>query len=140
DMEAFQQDGYHLRVYGPNGFFREFTGDKQDPPLSVHCRYEYAQNQQVAGSGNLLLCVQNDDPKKQIILELTDESRGKTVTREQEIPPGGHLDLPVNLKQSFGWYVVSLRAKGYPAFLKQYAGRVETGNESFTDPVMGRTV
>ena len=22
---------YHLRVYGPNGFFREFTGDNTDP-------------------------------------------------------------------------------------------------------------
>ncbi len=140
DMEAFQHGSYHLRVYGPNGFFREFTGSRQDPPLSVYCHYEYAQGQPAALSGNVLLSVYNNDPEKRIVLELTDESMGKPVTREQEILPGSHLDLPVNLKQSFGWYVVSLRAKGYPAFLKQYAGRVETGKESYTDPVMGRVV
>src|SRR5690606_38354497 len=31
----FKAPGYHLRVYAPNGFYREFKGDRQDPPLVI---------------------------------------------------------------------------------------------------------
>ena len=26
---------YHLLVYGPNGFFREFKGNGDDPPINI---------------------------------------------------------------------------------------------------------
>jgi phospholipase C len=36
----FEKEQYHLRVYGPNGFYREFIGNNQDPELTVQCGYE----------------------------------------------------------------------------------------------------
>jgi len=32
-LDHFEHGQYHLRVYGPNGFYREFTGDENDPDL-----------------------------------------------------------------------------------------------------------
>src|SRR6202000_725036 len=39
-LEEFEGGRYHLRVYGPNGFYREFAGDVNDPALSVELFYE----------------------------------------------------------------------------------------------------
>lgn len=36
-----------------------------------------------------------------------------------------------------GWYDFTVQVKGYPEFTRRFAGRVETGRESVTDPVMG---
>jgi phospholipase C len=36
----FEKEQYHLRVYGPNGFYREFIGNNQDPELTVQCGYD----------------------------------------------------------------------------------------------------
>ena len=30
----FENGVYHLRVYGPNGFYREFIGTADDPPIA----------------------------------------------------------------------------------------------------------
>lgn len=39
-LDSFIDSKYNLAVYGPNGFFREFTGDQNDPALSIVCEYE----------------------------------------------------------------------------------------------------
>ena len=39
-LDAFKGRDYHLRVYGPNGFFREFAGSANDPLLQVDCEYK----------------------------------------------------------------------------------------------------
>src|SRR4029078_6501639 len=31
----FENDTYHLRLYGPNGFYREFRGNQKDPELEI---------------------------------------------------------------------------------------------------------
>jgi phospholipase C len=44
----------------------------------------------------------------------------------------------INLKNSFNWYDISVKVKGYGSFGKRYAGRVETCNHTKSDPFMGR--
>src|SRR6185437_12507150 len=34
-IAAFKDAQYHLRVYGPNGFYREFTGNEKDPQVQI---------------------------------------------------------------------------------------------------------
>jgi phospholipase C len=46
----------------------------------------------------------------------------------------------LNLKPSYGWYDFSIAVKGNPYFSRRFAGRVETGKETFTDPFMGRMI
>ncbi|HRQ52502.1 MAG TPA: hypothetical protein PLR74_18280, partial [Agriterribacter sp.] len=47
-------------------------------------------------------------------------------------------NVVLNLKSSHGWYDFSIKAAGFDDFEKRYAGRVETGKESITDPFMGK--
>ena len=39
EIAGFEGGVYHLRVCGPNGFFREFAGTENDPPIDIRCRY-----------------------------------------------------------------------------------------------------
>jgi phospholipase C len=43
------------------------------------------------------------------------------------------------LQRSHSWYDFTVKAKGSEAEAR-FAGRVETGKPSFTDPLMGRVV
>lgn len=38
-LDAFEGGLYHLQVYGPNGYYREFKGNKNDPQLSLVSSY-----------------------------------------------------------------------------------------------------
>jgi phospholipase C len=54
------------------------------------------------------------------------------------IAPGENQGLPLALAQSHRWYDFSLTIAGADRFLRRFAGRVETGESGFSDPVMGR--
>jgi phospholipase C len=45
----------------------------------------------------------------------------------------------MSLADSHGWYDFSVRVQGHEGFEKRYAGRIETGRDSISDPQMGRT-
>ncbi|MCK7556017.1 phospholipase C, phosphocholine-specific [Chitinophaga sedimenti] len=38
-VKGFEHGKYHLRLHGPNGFFREFKGTAKDPVLDLRCEY-----------------------------------------------------------------------------------------------------
>jgi phospholipase C len=44
----------------------------------------------------------------------------------------------INLLKSGGWYDFTLRIPGNKSFEKRYAGHVETGSDSKSDPAMGK--
>jgi len=54
------------------------------------------------------------------------------------VEPGGERRLVMALAQSHHWYDFSLTIVGADRFLRRFAGRVETGESGFSDPVMGR--
>ena len=38
-MEGFEKGVYDLHVCGPNGFYRGFAGNEDDPRIEVRCEY-----------------------------------------------------------------------------------------------------
>ena len=34
-LTEFENDNYDIRLYGPNGFYRSFKGNKNDPPILI---------------------------------------------------------------------------------------------------------
>jgi phospholipase C len=50
---------------------------------------------------------------------------------------GQSQKLVLNLTKSHNWYDFSVKVKDDSIFLRRYAGHVETGQSSFTDPAMG---
>ena len=46
----------------------------------------------------------------------------------------GNTTIKLDLRKSFNWYDITVRVTGNNLFEKRYAGHVETGNESMSDP------
>ena len=125
--------GYDLRVYGPNGFFRAFTGHKNNPALKVVVEYEFGKDQRP--TGRLVVRVVNESNESYKIV-MTDKTYGEP-ERGQLLAPNGHTQIVLNATKHVGWYDWSLTVEGVKGFEKRYAGRVETGKESVSDPAMG---
>lgn len=137
-LAAFEDERYHLRLYGPNGFFREWMGTEEDPSLEVRCLYETGARDKKP-TGNLLLKLTNSGASGPLNIVIRDNQYGKTGIKKK-LAKGGDAEVVLNLKNSFGWYDFSIEVSGYDNFEKRYAGRVETGKEGFTDPFMGRLI
>ncbi|WP_439554945.1 alkaline phosphatase family protein, partial [Dyadobacter sp.] len=134
-VSDFENGNYHLRIYGPNGFFREFTGNQNNPLLKVNCEYE-ARNSKL--TGNVIISVTNQDNKAHSI-ELIDNSY-KTGSKKKTIAAGSSTQFTFNLAKSFNWYDLSVKVKDSQNFEERFAGKVETGAITKTDPLMGGVV
>ncbi|WP_428664108.1 phosphocholine-specific phospholipase C [Runella sp.] len=140
-LQNFENDQYHLRVYGPNGFFREYIGNTNDPQFLAQCEYQRSSPQGKQLTGNVELKLRNLDPKQKLKVEIIDnayKSGSQTKILDIATHKGSLLSVILDLKASFGWYDFSVKIEGFDTFEQRFAGRVETGKTSFSDPVMGR--
>ena len=128
-LTDFGGGGYHLRVYGPNGFYREFMGNAADP-LTTSLGYEGTKSAELTGNGILKL-----DSRLACEVEIVDHAYG-TALISRALTAGGTAVVPLSFAKSHGWYDFSVRVKGAEGFAVRYAGRVETGKESISDPQM----
>jgi phospholipase C len=126
-------DTYHFEVHGPNGFFREFTGGKDDPALTIACVYEADAANPKRLTGHIALHCANTGGKP-CTIEIVDHAYGAKPIRKAI---AGKEIIVLNLEKSFGWYDFSVKVDGVEGFAKRYAGRVETGRPSYSDPLMG---
>jgi phospholipase C len=133
-LHDFENDNYHLRVYGPNGFHREFMGTDADPDIEIICEYQRSSNNKL--SGNIELKLHNFDAKTHQI-ELIDNAYHRN-NAQKALNPGAKTTLILDLENSHNWYDFTVKVSGRQNFMKRYAGRVETGRHSFSDPFMGR--
>jgi phospholipase C len=124
-LSDFTGGHYGLQVYGPNGFYRAFAGNAQDPLLTT----TFAD-----ADGNITLTLKNTG-KSPLVVHVTDNAYQATeIVRTVEA--GKAVSCLLSLSKSSGWYDITLTTEGYTAFRKQYAGHVETGRESLSDPQM----
>ncbi len=137
-LDSFDDEDYHLRVYGPNGFYREFLGGKNEPGIELKLVNEYFSEKKQL-TGNVRIAVKNGDNSSQTIL-IRDNHYGrpsKSILTNKELSVS---ELSLDLKDSFGWYDFSVTIEGEKRFKKRYAGRSENGQPLKTDPFMGRVV
>ncbi|NCD71023.1 phosphocholine-specific phospholipase C [Mucilaginibacter agri] len=142
-LQEFEGSNYHLRTYGPNGFFREFKGNAADPAIETLVEYQTNLTNSKKLTGNIELKINNLNNKQAYTVEVIDNayktgSRKKVVVASASQPAQANFVL--DLSKSFGWYDFSIKVQGHASFEKRYAGRVETGASSFSDPLMGGTI
>jgi phospholipase C len=137
DLTAFEEGKYHLTVFGPNGYFREFKGNSEDPKVEVNCAYDYTGKDTRSPKGNVAFDFKIAG-QTELDIEITDPSYGKPPVKIRASANRNTIELP--LAESFGWYDFMLRIEGYPEFERRYAGRVEAGKQGFTDPLIGKVV
>lgn len=129
---------YPVRVYGPNGFYREFNLAAEAPAVTVACAYKRGLRNVL--TGDLTLTLTNADPGRAYTVQIIDNAYGtkpQTITLAKAGGKGAEQTIEIDLKNSYNWYDVSVRITGHDRFEQRFAGRVETGKAGFTDPLIG---
>ena len=132
----FENGVYDLCVYGPNGFYREFRGAARDPRLEIRVQPARLNDAASSPRGNVEVQVTNRE-NQPCDVEIAALSYNQA-THRLRIGPGETAKQDVDTKQSFGWYDFNVRVADNSQFEQRFAGRMETGQWSFSDPLIGR--
>jgi phospholipase C len=133
---------YDLSVSGPNGFLRAFKGKVR------------------ADSSKLLIRASYDEGRLGITLSITNVGLQAVGVRVRDgygdgrhdgrgdghgddrwadrLRPGQSTAKYWPLERSRGWYELEITVDGDAAFAARFAGHVENGDDSISDPLMGR--
>lgn len=119
---------YNLWVYGPNGFVRQFTGNTgTGAPVELQVCYDVA-------NGAVYATVNNSGTQPvQVTLATNTYTSVYAGPWMLTVPAGGNAEQNWTLAGSGNWYDFTLSA---PNLTRRFAGRVETGAATITDPAM----
>jgi phospholipase C len=131
-LAAFANNSYHLRLHGPNGFYREFLGDSSSPEIVVNVKPELNSKGNI--TGNVVVQLQNIGKQAQKISIIDNAYKNGVIA--VNLNDGAKKDVILNLKDSYNWYDFSIKTEDNNLYRNSYAGRVETGVEGFSDPNM----
>ncbi len=135
---SFKNNVYSVSVNGPNGFLREYAGNANLNAPNIVCKYEKGRNGKL--TGNILLELNSKNKMNKTGIKIIDnayQSKNQNIVLAKG---DGSVTKIINLSKSYQWYDFTVSVEGDNAFYQRYAGHVETGIESKTDPYMGRTV
>lgn len=135
-LANFKNGQYDFKAYGPNGYFRQFKGSNADPDILILCT-----NEEKAGklTGNIIFTITAGKKSKSLDLRIQDNSYNQERVYKKMFA-GQTVKVVRTLTKSHHWYDESVMVDGFDLFQQRFAGRVETGDEGKTDPLMGRVV
>lgn len=133
DLWQTKENRYDLWILGPNGFHRTFKGhlakiaqrealpeirvcmEECDPKMFLKVRHDGKQAVKLIVKANAYL------PNKTWVIE--------TATTEKE--------LSWDMSEFGGWYDFTVTIENEPSYSRRFAGRIETNEDSISDPYMG---
>ena len=133
DLWQTKENRYDLWILGPNGFHRAFKGhlakiaqrealpeirvcmEECDPKMFLKVRHDGKQAVKLIVKANAYL------PNKTWVIE--------TSTTEKE--------LSWDMSEFGGWYDFTVTIENEPSYSRRFAGRIETNEDSISDPYMG---
>ncbi|HKR43515.1 MAG TPA: phospholipase domain-containing protein, partial [Paraburkholderia sp.] len=128
---AADDGAYRLWVLGPNGFHRAFEGNVRaaahGPNPEVRVRYDTANNALELSIANRASAASNVS-----VAANAYRSEGPWT---YALRAGEQVQANWALADSGGWYDFTLSAEN--GVIRRFAGRVETGRDSVSDPAMG---
>jgi phospholipase C len=113
-----------IEVHGPNGFYRQFKGSA---PLQVWAAYDERRLQ-------LSLSFRNSGPDR-VRLAVEDGYTGRTT--RLTLDGNDRITRDWTLRHAGGWYDLLVTLDGDDDFAAHFAGHVENGEDSISDPLMG---
>src|SRR5690606_22750148 len=124
-LDNFENQEYQLRVYGPNGFYREFSGNAQSSGLELSLKPGFKLKGKRIG----------------VLESISKESRQATLKENayRELEKSVQLGRKkgsesLDVESSLGWYDFTVSGAG---FSWSFAGRLENGLESISDQLLG---
>ena len=125
-------NSYGLAVHGPNGFLREFSG-----PLSLGAATpEVGFDPDSLGLDGLVRLVNKGTGP--VTFTINDKAYGRAGSRHL-VPGTATVSVRWPLAARFGWYDLEIRCSRDPGWVRRFAGHIDNGLPSRTDPVLGRT-
>jgi len=128
---AAEGGAYDLWLLGPNGFHRAFQGrlgaTVQAAQLEVHARYDKSQN-------ILYLTLMNPSAASADFV-VSAQAYFKDDVKHLTLDPQSNREIQRELAASGGWY--DFLVSSSDGFARRFAGRLETGAHSISDPAMG---
>jgi phospholipase C len=137
-LDDFDQGIYDFSIAGPNGFFRHFTGSKNNPQIVIQAKPEQSGLVNKKLTGNLIFSIENKGASP-VNIQITDQKYG-SAARNLQIKPHSFVTVNLGLSKSQNWYDFSIIQTGNRIFKHRYAGKIETGEVTTTDPFMGNVV
>lgn len=132
-LASFDQQQYDLRVYGPNGFYRAIEGSHALSKLQVKGIYETKAGKLSIPTGHFHLHLHNQDSQP-IKITIRDNAYGSVI--KEVICRPGFTQMRLDLGRQHGWYDFTVVQQGEHLVSWHYAGHVDTGKVSRTDPQM----
>ena len=120
---------YDLWLLGPNGYHRRFRGRADPAQPEVSLRYQ-------PQAGTLSLTLHNPGTVPNTFL-IDDSVYGAQAPRNELVAGQSRLDITIDLKAQGHWYDLRISAVDRPEWGRRFAGRMETGAPSTSDPAMG---
>jgi phospholipase C len=122
---------YDFALFGPNGFYRAYRGSvlANAPRLAVQLAY---------GSADQTLRIQlRNNGGESTVYRLTPRAYVDNPAFEATLAPGAVATATLPLAQSAHWYDFEITTPADPSFGQRFAGHVETGQPSLSDPLLG---
>ncbi|HWA30689.1 MAG TPA: phospholipase C, phosphocholine-specific [Rhizomicrobium sp.] len=119
---------YAFEIYGPNGFLRAFHGTANSAKIDVVARYDKK-------AGTLVLSIANRGGSD-ASATVTPNNYSREAPRTHAVAAGSSVEDSWDIASSAHWYDLSV-ATG-DGVLRRFAGHVETGESSLSDPALGR--
>jgi phospholipase C len=120
--------GYHLWVYGPNGFVREFRGaipGGSAPRVEIKTQYDWVNKKVSIAAQNL--------GKVDCRVSVKDNAYGSIEPQTFALLANKKVAQAFSVAETGGWYDLTVATAG---FERRVAGRMEIG-DSISDPAMG---
>ncbi|MCR6478281.1 phospholipase C, phosphocholine-specific [Variovorax sp. ZS18.2.2] len=126
---------YDLWVLGPNGFHRHFKGDLNRLRAGDAAVPEVRVCYDIA-NGNVYLSMRNDG-KSACTFTIRAKAYRNDGSWTATVAGGNSAEQHWDLAASGAWYDFDVTCDADTTFHRRFAGRVETGKHSVSDPAMG---
>jgi phospholipase C len=120
---------YDISIHGPNGFFSHFRGTVPGPGQprpEVTVEYNHS-------TGDVQLSLTNAGTAPCTVKIVNGYGRAEE-GHQLQLQAGATVEDHWPLGASSGWFDLSITVVDAPAFLRRFAGHVETGRASISDP------
>ena len=135
EWEADSDGNYDLWVLGPNGFHRHFVGNasgyEKNPLPEVTLSYDTVNK-------NIFLRLTNN-AKTAFDYTIMDNGYFEKKSWKGTLKAKSKSEQKYSLVSSANWYDFSVILKGIDGYSRRFAGHMETGETSMSDPLLGGT-
>jgi phospholipase C len=132
----FTEGKYDVSIHGPNGFYRRFQGSADQPRLSIRVLPLPATKDRFPAAVAVFEIASRDQGVHTV--EVIDRTYGQP-RQSVLVEPGETKTLAVSLASSHGWYDLQVQTPTAASFSAIFAGRLETGAASLSDPAMANS-